>query len=174
MLFFFFKVNSCPEPSRAVKEPVPWPGTGWGQRAAGAGRQPCGNVVPSGAVFLLHRPLTFVPNCLLTYLCLAALWEPQTPSDQLVLVLALQVLGPLSPCKLGRLVPPPALQLVIIPPRLSQLALWHHLSPCLLRCDTGGPVLSTGPVQLPGRLPMAPQSVPPASRLSRIVPTSAS
>lgn len=50
---------------RAVEGPVPWWGTEWGQGQLGLDASPVGT--PSvQAVFLLHPPLTFAPNCLLT------------------------------------------------------------------------------------------------------------
>lgn len=46
-LLFFLKSAAA---QREVKEPVPWPGTEWGQGAAEAGRQPCGNAVRPGRI----------------------------------------------------------------------------------------------------------------------------
>ena len=81
---FVLKVNSYPEPSRVGQRANSLAGNGVGTEGSWSQMQALWEHCPVRAVFLLHSPLTFAPNCLLTYLTLAGPWEPQTPGNQTV------------------------------------------------------------------------------------------
>lgn len=108
---FVLKVNSCPELGRAGQRADSLAGNRVGTEGSWSQTPALWERCSVGAVFLLHPPPTFAPNCLLTHLSLAASWEPQTQGDQLVWlsVLSPAPWEPLSPGKPGwprRLVTP--------------------------------------------------------------------
>ena len=83
-LGFVLKVNSCPEPGRVGQRANSLAGNGVGTEGSWSQMPALWEHCPVGAVFLLRSPLTLAPNCLLTYLTLAAPWEPQTPGNQII------------------------------------------------------------------------------------------
>ena len=83
-LGFVLKVNSCPEPGRVGQRANSLAGNGVGTEGSWSQMPALWEHCPVGAVFLLRSPLTFAPNCLLTYLTLAAPWEPQTLGNQII------------------------------------------------------------------------------------------